>query len=147
MTQEAVDFSSIITNIESYAPPDPDSDIDIDVDMLSPLKVPHTDRYADTLRDMMFGITRRDIDPDVCAFYMHPTAQERLSTEIRGSAGSSINLITQPSHSYLGRPIRLHRTIPKGRLLCFAPDAIGLGGQIYNPRTISYTPPEPDSDT
>lgn len=125
--REAVNFEEIAESVRSYVPPD---------EFLgSPFTIcaPSEDFGSDLLVRLMQAIEKRDYSVEKCQFYMHPDTFEELrqSKEFQHINLGSLNAIH-------GRPVRTHHTIPRDFIMLAAPDAIGLGGEVYVPRMIAY---------
>ena len=121
---DIVDVETLVGNIKTYDGP-AGSDVE---------RVGHTDdNLPDTLIRLIYRMERRDVSPDKCAFYLHPETQRQLVDEIEEHTHTPGGY-----HRYNGRPIKTHPGIPKDTVLFLAPDAVALGGKVYNPRPIAY---------
>jgi len=123
MIQDAIDFSDIVTSIKAHQ--DPVSNGVVHIKRLEDIR--------DTLTELFYEIQKRNYNPKKCAYYMHPQTADKLyeSDHMRFIEPGEVP-------EFQGRPIRIHPTIPEDVILFLAPNAIGLGGKVYNPEIVAY---------
>jgi len=122
--RQPVDFEEIVEEVKSYSSP---------VDGHKPLEIQSVEPLKDVMDELIHGLAKRGVEPEKCAFWMHP--------ETKNDYLDSLNATGQfqsPSAAFRGRPILTANTMPKDHILFAAPDAIALGGKVYNPLCVGY---------
>lgn len=120
--REAVDMGEVVKSIKNYEALE---------GMQRPAHIGSDADLPDVMLDLMAAMHERGVNPEKCVYWMHPSTLKELQAdeELVFMAGSD---------AFRGRPIRTQSTMPDDCILFMAPDAVGLGGKVYNPLIIAY---------
>lgn len=83
------------------------------------------------LTELVYVMHNRGVDPCKCAYYMHPSVRTDLLDHETMTHAHTLG-------GFKGRPIYTDGGIPDDVVLFMAPDAVGMGGKVYNPLAIGY---------
>lgn len=120
--REAVDMGEIVKSIKNYEALD---------GMKRPAHIGSDKELPDVMMDLMKAIHDRGVNPEKCVYWMHPGTHNEL-------VANEEMMVTRHDDGFRGRPIRTDPQMPEDCILFMAPDAVGLGGKVYNPLIIAY---------
>jgi len=96
------------------------------------LKTASEDGLVELCNSLLYEIEANDGVVEATQFVIHPeTYSNALQTEdyMRHSVPGQ--------DSMHGQPVATHHTMPKNKVLCFAPDALTFGGEVVHPWMIA----------
>lgn len=97
-----------------------------------PLEVQSSESVRHVMEELVFRLEDRGIKQSKCMFWIHPEVSHELLEQ-----SNPVHLSKSSLKVWGGQPI-IERSLPEGHILYAAPNAIGLGGKIYNPRAVAY---------
>nr|ADE29229.1 conserved hypothetical protein [uncultured virus] len=122
-TRPPVDFEQIIREVKNYSSP---------MDQ-KPLEIQAVEGAKEAMTKLIHGLAKRGVDHKKCVFWIHPETKRDLIAGLRTS-----HQFESVPEAFRGRPILQENTMPENYILFGAPDAIALGGKVYNPLCVAY---------
>jgi hypothetical protein len=117
--RRALNMGKVVKNITEY-----DDIADQDV-----LRIETDEGGIRAMEELMARMHKRGVDPSKCVFYMHPDRFHDVQDEMMYAVSTG---------GFKGRPVRLHDEVPLDLILFLAPDAVAMGGKVYNPLPVGY---------
>jgi|APHM01.1.fsa_nt_gi hypothetical protein len=121
----AVNFKDVFDAVASFEPATVSDPV--------PIAVEQEDKVTDTMQKMIAAVETRDVDPEDCVFYHHPTTVAALEAEI------PLTPIRDEPMTCFGHRLIASRSMPSGQLLFCPPDAISLDATVLEPLAVVYT--------